>query len=317
MVTFAGFRLCCCLLAAAGFPVVVAAGGRRAWTLEADAEPPLLAGGHADSPRDRAAPLAEAAADLPLPAGGRAEGPRARAAALAELHAAEQQLEDFDHQGHELEGAGAMPWHGSKGEKEAAGRHAQLDSVEDELKRIHKLETQGDEDGQGPVVVAAKAVVQEKAVAQDNATADSPTERFVDEEIVKLVTMLVHIFLFATLAWCATYVLVCVIGGVVVYYLHSAKYRPTHGCATVLCCLQCFPCGLLALCMPIDEATPELENEREATARAPEEEVVMGKEEPAAVLSQALEPSVPEHKPVTEPAFQHKPVTEPASHGSD
>lgn len=53
------------------------------------------------------------------------------------------------------------------------------------------------------------------------------------------------------------------VGAMIVYYLHNARYRAVHGCATVFCIFYCCPCGCLALCCPIDEATPEFNDEPE------------------------------------------------------
>jgi len=52
------------------------------------------------------------------------------------------------------------------------------------------------------------------------------------------------------------YIIGVVVGGMVICFLHMAKFRPVHGCATVLCVLYCCPCGFLSLCFPLDEATP-------------------------------------------------------------
>jgi len=53
------------------------------------------------------------------------------------------------------------------------------------------------------------------------------------------------------------------VGAMVVYFLHNYRYRAVHGCATVFCILLCCPCGFLTLCCPIDEATPEFNDEKE------------------------------------------------------
>jgi len=53
------------------------------------------------------------------------------------------------------------------------------------------------------------------------------------------------------------YALNAMIGVMVIYILHTRKYRPRYGCATVFCLLCCWPCGILGLCFPIDEATPD------------------------------------------------------------
>jgi len=66
------------------------------------------------------------------------------------------------------------------------------------------------------------------------------------------------------------------VGAMFVYYLHNSKYRAVHGCATVFCIFLCCPCGLLTLCCPIDEATPEFndgpEEEEIPTALQPDKD---------------------------------------------
>lgn len=44
----------------------------------------------------------------------------------------------------------------------------------------------------------------------------------------------------------------------VVYYINSTKHRATQGCATILCSIIFFPCGLFACCVPMDEETPTM-----------------------------------------------------------
>lgn len=51
------------------------------------------------------------------------------------------------------------------------------------------------------------------------------------------------------------------VGAFIVYWLHHSKYRAVHGCATVFCIFYCCPCGFLTVCFPIDEATPETNDE--------------------------------------------------------
>lgn len=53
------------------------------------------------------------------------------------------------------------------------------------------------------------------------------------------------------------YIIGVVVGSLAIWFLHMAKYRPVHGCATVFCVFYCCPCGFLSLCFPLDEATPE------------------------------------------------------------
>merc|ERR1740116_443348 len=51
------------------------------------------------------------------------------------------------------------------------------------------------------------------------------------------------------------------IGSALIYFLHTTKYRPEHGCATAFCFFCCWPCGILSLCFPVDEATPTFKPE--------------------------------------------------------
>jgi len=52
------------------------------------------------------------------------------------------------------------------------------------------------------------------------------------------------------------FVINMMIGSAVIYFLHTTKYHPEHGCATAFCFFCCWPCGILSICFPVDEATP-------------------------------------------------------------
>jgi len=61
-------------------------------------------------------------------------------------------------------------------------------------------------------------------------------------------------------SWIHGGMLVCfmMLGVLVVCILHATKHKPQHGCATMFCLLCCWPCGILSVCFPVDEAPPDL-----------------------------------------------------------
>jgi len=69
------------------------------------------------------------------------------------------------------------------------------------------------------------------------------------------------------------FVINMMIGSAVIYFLHTTKYRPEHGCATAFCFFCCWPCGILSICFPVDEATPTFKAEdREPEMRAEQQQ---------------------------------------------
>mmetsp|Transcript_81317 Transcript_81317/g.263373 ORF Transcript_81317/g.263373 Transcript_81317/m.263373 type:complete len:240 (-) Transcript_81317:618-1337(-) len=213
---------------------------------------------------------------LACAAGARAFGPRALESAVLESWQREEHLQESSR-------TQPMPPGALSSGKELAVENPivaeELHSAGDMLNKLSKLErTDGNAAGSTATSTNAPgsgegAADQEAQKGEANGTADgarngtgngtlksavdlSPDEKIeVIEDLIYVEGSMEHqlaAFGSRLRSICYTITIIMVLlGALVIYWVHSQKLRPVHGCATVLCVLTptFWPCGWLALSM--------------------------------------------------------------------